>query len=87
MSESGRLQLSNPDAVIKHAQFTHDGKPVRLFNLVTTAAEDWAEKNAASVRRIARSLVVPKKDVQAMSAAMEASGLVVRYLNKPENPL
>jgi len=78
--------LDNPDVVIRRTRFTRERRPIRLFALCTTAAEEWAAVNAQAVPRLARSLIVAKADVGAMVAAMEAGGLIVRALVEDIDP-
>ena len=69
--------LPSPDVVIRRTHRTRIGMPIRILNLVTATAEEWAVLNAPDAERLDGSLVLPQSEVEEMCARMTDAGLIV----------
>ena len=69
--------LPSPDVVIRRTHRTMRGAPIRILNLVTLKAEEWAALNAPDAERLDGSLILPKSEVEEMCTRMVDAGLIV----------
>ena len=74
-------ELPFPDVVVRRTHRTRKGNPIRVMNLVTSKAEEWAAEHAPDADRIDGSLVVAKRDVDDIAAGMREAGLIVREIS------
>lgn len=67
-----------PDVLLAGWEVDGNGNPFRLFQRLTTRAEEWHARNASVGVQFDRSIAVPKADVERVREKMKADGLCVK---------